>query len=316
MQTQRILRGLKLCALLVTAMVVALAIVPGGERRAFATTTPPTFDEFSLGDTTEGTSVTINRPSGTVEGNLLVASVVTNNIETISPPTGWGLINQGQCAGNECTLGVWFKVAGASEPFSYTFSWAGNVVHRGIILRYSDFFPPQPVFPADPCFPPVPTTPPYPVHVCAAATGTSSSATAPSVTTTIHNTEVLRIAALGGFTVPWNPTCPPATNSIFFFGAFNAVGEQICHASQPSAGATGTGVFPLPESVGWRTVTIALRPVNTVGGIAELPEVAGAPLEAPDSSGSNTGLIAGIAATIAAGTLGLSGAAWYTRRRL
>ena len=54
---------------------------------------------------------------------------------------------------------------------------------------------------------------------------------------------------------------------------------------------------------------------NVVGGVAELPEVAGAPLEAPDSSGSNTGLLAGVAGAVAAGTLTLGGAAWYARRR-
>ncbi|MCH7511861.1 MAG: hypothetical protein IIB19_05810, partial [Chloroflexi bacterium] len=52
-----------------------------------------------------------------------------------------------------------------------------------------------------------------------------------------------------------------------------------------------------------------------VGGVAELADEAGTPLAAPDSSGSNTGLIAGIVAAIAAGTVALGGAAWYTRRR-
>ncbi|MCH8901759.1 MAG: hypothetical protein IIC88_05615 [Chloroflexi bacterium] len=52
-----------------------------------------------------------------------------------------------------------------------------------------------------------------------------------------------------------------------------------------------------------------------VGGIAELPEVAGTPLEAAGSSGSNTGLIAGIVAAIAAGSATLTGGAWYARRR-
>ena len=52
-----------------------------------------------------------------------------------------------------------------------------------------------------------------------------------------------------------------------------------------------------------------------VGGIAELADEAGTPLAAPDSSSSNTGLIAGIVAAIAAGTVALGGAAWYTKRR-
>ncbi len=62
------------------------------------------------------------------------------------------------------------------------------------------------------------------------------------------------------------------------------------------------------------TVTV-IDSADPVGGIVELPEVAGAPLEAPDSSGSNAGLLAGIAAAIAAGTVTLGGAAWYARRR-
>ena len=54
----------------------------------------------------------------------------------------------------------------------------------------------------------------------------------------------------------------------------------------------------------------------SVGGITELPEVAGTPLEASDSSGSNTALIVGIVAAFAAVTVTLGGAVWYTRRRL
>ena len=54
---------------------------------------------------------------------------------------------------------------------------------------------------------------------------------------------------------------------------------------------------------------------SAVGGVAELADEAGTPLAAPDSSGSNTGLIAGIVAAIAAGAVALGGAAWYTKRR-
>ena len=56
---------------------------------------------------------------------------------------------------------------------------------------------------------------------------------------------------------------------------------------------------------------------QAVGGVAELPEVASTPLEAPDSSGSNTGALAGaIAGAVLAGGVTLGGAAWYKRRRL
>ena len=52
-----------------------------------------------------------------------------------------------------------------------------------------------------------------------------------------------------------------------------------------------------------------------VGGVAELPEVAGAPLQGTGSSGSNAGLIAGVIAAVVSGAVALGGAAWYVRRR-
>jgi hypothetical protein len=52
-----------------------------------------------------------------------------------------------------------------------------------------------------------------------------------------------------------------------------------------------------------------------VGGIAELPEAAAAPLEAQDSSGGNAGILAGVAAALTAAAAALGTGAWYARRR-
>ena len=52
-----------------------------------------------------------------------------------------------------------------------------------------------------------------------------------------------------------------------------------------------------------------------VGGIAELPETDGAPLQTSGSSAPSAGVLAGMAVAFAAGTLALGGAAWYARRR-
>ena len=53
-----------------------------------------------------------------------------------------------------------------------------------------------------------------------------------------------------------------------------------------------------------------------VGGVAELPEVAGAPLETSGSAGPGAAVLAGVAAGIAAGAVALGGAAWWARRSL
>lgn len=54
---------------------------------------------------------------------------------------------------------------------------------------------------------------------------------------------------------------------------------------------------------------------GAVGGTAEFANAAGTPVESVDSSGANTGFLAGIAAAVAAGGATLGGAAWYVRRR-
>ena len=57
-------------------------------------------------------------------------------------------------------------------------------------------------------------------------------------------------------------------------------------------------------------------PANAnVGGVAELPEAAEAPLQATGSSSGNAGLIAGLIAAVVVGAVALGGAAWYVRRR-
>ncbi len=84
-------------------------------------------------------------------------------------------------------------------------------------------------------------------------------------------------------------------------------------------------------SVAWRfgpakTVVLNVAAANSggsfadscVGGIAELPEVAGTPLETADSSILGTGILAIVIASAAAGAVALGGAAWYAwyaRRR-
>lgn len=85
--------------------------------------------------------------------------------------------------------------------------------------------------------------------------------------------------------------------------------QNICVTSML---ITITGGPPIPTL----TATSTPLPTSTpdpVGGIAELAEVAGTPLEATASSGDNAG--AGVAVAFAAGAVVLGGAAWYARKR-
>ena len=55
--------------------------------------------------------------------------------------------------------------------------------------------------------------------------------------------------------------------------------------------------------------------LGTIGGVAELPDVAATPLEAGGSSGASVSFLAALAAGSTAGVIALGGAAWYAKRR-
>lgn len=59
--------------------------------------------------------------------------------------------------------------------------------------------------------------------------------------------------------------------------------------------------------------TISCTP--PVGGVAELPDVAGAGLEAEGSAGPSATVVAGVVAAVTAGAVALGSATWYARRR-
>ena len=82
----------------------------------------PVFETFV---TNKGKTATapVNRPSGVVANDLLVVGLTFDkgSAEIISPPAGWTLIRR---TNNSTDNGIatYYKVAGVSEPSSYTFT--------------------------------------------------------------------------------------------------------------------------------------------------------------------------------------------------
>jgi hypothetical protein len=80
------------------------------------------------------TSLVIDKPTGTVEGDLMVAVMAANGGTLWSGDTAWTEVaDQG---GTSPALRVAYKVAGASEGASYTFTNATNRTTSGCILTY------------------------------------------------------------------------------------------------------------------------------------------------------------------------------------
>lgn len=103
-----------------------------------ASYTPPeiTFvNSASNQNTSSGiTQLTINKPTGTIENDLLIAFVVTSTGETWTGDTGWTEIGD---LGSRPSLRVAYKIATASEASSYTFT-TGTTTNTpsGTILAY------------------------------------------------------------------------------------------------------------------------------------------------------------------------------------
>lgn len=72
------------------------------------------------GSSSSQSSFTINRPSGVVSGDVMVAALSIANNVTVTAPTGWTVQYQATRTGTPYTFAVLSRVAGGSEPTSWT----------------------------------------------------------------------------------------------------------------------------------------------------------------------------------------------------
>jgi len=84
-------------------------------------------------------NLTITKPAGTAEGDVMIASVgVRPDTATITPPTGWTLVRRvDNTTANANTLAVYRKTAGASEPADYTWTMGSAANSVGGIQAFS-----------------------------------------------------------------------------------------------------------------------------------------------------------------------------------
>lgn len=80
-----------------------------------------------------GFSFSINKPTGTTEGDFMIALVFKYN-GTTGTPSGWTEI--AKTTTGTIRYGLYLKVAGASEPSSYTFPLLDTGFYAASILTY------------------------------------------------------------------------------------------------------------------------------------------------------------------------------------
>ncbi|MBZ0112299.1 MAG: hypothetical protein K8J08_07565 [Thermoanaerobaculia bacterium] len=223
---------------------------PSGSDNAWLTlfdTASPAYVSFATAvQGSNVTSISVPIPGAPCAiGDFLVAAIATDGARTISAPgSSWTQINQGS-NGSDVTLAL-FRRTAAAVGVSQTFSWTGTEQAAAGIL----------------CYRGVDAT--TPVGVSGAANGTSATPTAPSVTTTVANTQILRFYAADDDDLAASPY--PTGHTGRFNLESSASGGTVslgaAGAAQGAAGATGSAAFTLSESEQWRAATVALRGSN------------------------------------------------------
>lgn len=269
-----------------------------------APTTPGFASYSSYATASAATNHTIDKPPGTVSGDLLIACMQyqNNGFITASPPAGWtGL---GSETTNSSGHYVWWKLAGGAEPSTYTFTISSSNPATITIARYTG------------------TDQTTPINASAhQLVATTTTVAAPTITPTTNGCLLVQISSL------WNGTTQPTftpPNSYFEesdSGITFVGGIEFSDLLQPTAAATGTisstSTGPNGDAAGWN---IAIAPSAGGGGsvaltgsaatfsagtITPATDVATTGVSATGQTGTLSGgqTISGSAATFSAGTL-------------
>ena len=193
-------------------------------------------------------SLTINKPVGTAAGDVMIASIaVRPNTAAITVPAGWTPVRRIDNANaNANSLAVYYKVAGASEPANYTWTFSTSTGSAGGIQTFSG----------------VDTDSPIDVE---GGQNTPSGLThaTPSVTTTVTNTMLVTSHAFSS-SATWTP--PGGMTEVFDVASEtvpNAAGISIegNYVMQTATGATGTKTATASNDVDvGNTHILALKP--------------------------------------------------------
>jgi hypothetical protein len=216
-----------------------------------------------------GQELTINAPAVSA-GDVLIAQIAATDAVTstlICAPAGWSSSTAGprdldiKDAQNKIAQQVFYRVATASQGAT-SYKWefrnntcSGSLVSKGAsggVIRYTG----------------VDTTTPIDVAAGTGASNSSTTATAPSVITTVPNTRVIRY--IGAFK---STTISPSTTPPRVYATGSAAGKERAiaafDAAQGGAGATGTFAATFGSSAEWVAQTVVLREAQQTNRVTQ-----------------------------------------------
>lgn len=224
-------RGARLAA----AIAATLALSPAAARAAIAVVA-----SSSASSTTA--TLSIAKPTNTVSGNVMIAVVSGAGTTTISAPSGWTPI-QDTTSGSMRQLS-YYRVAGSTEPASYSFTSSASRNASGGITSYSG----------------ANTT--VPIDASSENLGTSGNAVATGATTTSAGDMVIAAST----TVAVTTFTAPTGMTERYDQASSSTTLEVADVLQASAGASGSKTAAPATSTGaWASQLIALRDASTAG---------------------------------------------------
>lgn len=206
-----------------------------------------------VGSTGDQTSLNVTKPTGTVENDVMVAvvglSAATGGTQTITAPSGWVQITSTSDS-SFSQVTSFYKVATATEPSSYTFSWT-TATRAALGLSSYDGVDTADV-----------------INVAGASnTGSGTAVTATGATTTVKGTWV--VAAFASNDNTQNSYTPPSgmTERVDVASTTdgtgnNAVTLSLADVAQASSGATGDKTATVSASSDWSAHLFALTPTQ------------------------------------------------------
>lgn len=220
-------------------------------------------------------SVTVNKPTGVVEGDVMIVNIVQNETDhdngSLVAPTlsGWTLVTDGLIRsdgtgnGNNAWYGaVLYKVAGASEPSTYTFTMdskadmciAGIVAFDNVDVNNG--------FDADGTL-----GGPFDVDPGTLTLSNATTANATTLTTVSANAAILMLAQSNNDITysSWRATTPSSLTEVLDVNTTSQDDATIgaAWALRSTAGSTGTGNVTVSASQRNGAILLALKPCTT-----------------------------------------------------
>ncbi len=207
----------------------------------------PAFRSSASTGGASGNGITVTKPTGVVDNDILVAFLYIESDDAITPPSGWTqkVLAEQNGGGEAHRLYCYWKRA-ASDGANYSWNWASSAWNSGGIRAYSG------------C--PVAGDP---FDVTTSGVAGSASVTSPAVSLTTTVTDCKLIFSVASFSSStWTSTPASFINSLLPSGG----DQRSLDKDQTSAGSTGS-LTATCDTSSWQTsILLALKSTTSTSG--------------------------------------------------